>query len=246
MTRKAHLGTAVTAAMLAATMATAQGQAGRGQPAAPALAATPAPLDERTKAAILEGLADERKTEAAYAAVIARHGEVRPFTNAVRAEDRHAAFLEKLLTSRGIAVPEAKAAAVAAPATLREACQAALESERANVALYDRLLAGATPDDVKSAFEHNRWASLERHVPAFERCVARGDGGVAVRHGGRGRGWSGCARHAGCGRANGCGHGCGPDSGQGCRGNAGGGSNGCCRGRGDAATAATAPGARAR
>lgn len=244
MTRMAPLGTAVTAAMLAATMATAQGPAGRGQPAAPApAAAAPAPLDERTKAAILEGLADERKTEAAYEAVIARHGEVRPFRNAVRAEDRHAAFLEKLLTSRGIAVPEAKAAAVAAPATLREACQAALESERANVALYDRLLAGPIPDDVKSAFEHNRWASLERHVPAFERCVARGDGGAAERRGGRGRGSSGCARHAGCGRGHGCGHGCGPNAGQGCRSNGG---AGCCRAGGDTATAPAAPGARAR
>jgi len=250
MVRIATLGVALAAA-LAATAASAQGHAGRSRPAFPAPSAvTPAPLDERTKAAILEGLADERKTEAIYLAVIEKHGEIRPFTNTARAEDRHARFLEQLLSSRGLAVPEAKATPPApAPPTVGEACQAALESERANVALYGRLLeAGPLPDDVKSAFEHNRWASLEPHIPAFERCVARGGSSAAARCA---DGLGACHRGCGHGHGHGAGHrdggtgccaaqgrGCRVCSASGCRGNA------CCEhgcGRGPAGSATPPP-----
>ena len=221
MTRMVSVGTALATVLVATTMATAQGH-DHGQPVPPASpAAKAAPLDERTSASILEGIADERKTEAVYRAVIAKHGQIRPFTNAVRAEDRHARFLETLLTSRGLAVPESKVAETGpVPATALEACEAALVSERQNVALYDRLLAsGPLPQDVKGAFEHNRWASLEHHIPAFERCVARGGGAVATS-GGRGNGPGGGACHGKCGlggrgrgaghvSGGGCGHACG-------------------------------------
>jgi hypothetical protein len=131
-------------------------------------------MDDAGRAAVEEALADERRTEALYAAVVAAHGEVRPFSNAVHAEARHAALLEGALTGRGLPVPERPAAAAAPAGAVAEACAAAVAGERANVALYDRLLAtGPRPDDVRAAFEHNRWASLERHLPAFERCVAR-------------------------------------------------------------------------
>lgn len=200
-----HLAPLALTALLAVAPAAAQDHSGHGS-AAPRSAANPAPLDERTKAAILEGIADERKTEAIYKAVIEKHGEVRPFANTVRAEARHAAFLEALLTSRGLDVPKPFAAAATAPATVGEACTAALQSERENVALYDRLLAaGPLPDDVKGAFEHNRVASLEHHVPAFERCAARGGGGHAAASESRGRGPAGRGGRAGCGHG-----GCGP------------------------------------
>jgi hypothetical protein len=72
-------------------------------------------------------------------------------------------------------VPESQWSPEDAPAysTLREACAAALEEERANVALYDRFLSLRLPEDVRLAFEYNRRASLENHIPAFERCIAR-------------------------------------------------------------------------
>lgn len=132
-------------------------------------------LDAGTRAAVEEALADERRTEATYRSVIAKLGQARPFSNAVRAEARHASFLEERLVSRGLGVPAgAPEAGTPAPLTLKEACASAVAGERANVALYDRLLAaGSLPDDVRTVFEHNRRASLEHHLPAFERCAAR-------------------------------------------------------------------------
>jgi hypothetical protein len=119
-------------------------------------------------------------SEDVYAAVVHAHGEVRPFSNAVHAEARHAAFLERVLAARGVAVPpRALAPAQPAPASLTQACAAAVASERHNVALYDRLLAGGSlPEDVRRAFDHNRWASLEHHLPAFERCRGAAAAGV--------------------------------------------------------------------
>jgi hypothetical protein len=185
-----------------------------------------AALDTQALAAVHEALADERRTEGAYEAVIGKLGQVRPFSNAVRAETRHAKFLEVLLTARGLAVPaRPMPAGPAAPASLADACVAAAAAEKDNAALYDRLLAvGTLPDDVRRAFEHNRWASRERHLPAFERCGGRAtpdagesapgcDGQAGVPPcgpgPGRGHGRSGGGRACGCGCGAGA-WGCGP------------------------------------
>lgn len=180
--------TTLSVAMVAATLVLAPVARTHAQ-----AASGPEPLDERVRAAIAEALADERRGEAFYARVLKDHGDVRPFTNILRAEARHAGFLADLLEARGLAVPEAEASAAPAHASVKEACAAAVEFETRNVALYDRLLAaGPLPDDVKRAFDHNRMASLERHQPAFGRCasgtVALGAAGAGWHRGRSGRG----------------------------------------------------------
>ena len=59
------------------------------------------------KAAVEEALQDELRGEAMYGRVLKDHGDVRPFSNVVRAERRHAAFLEDLLKARGLDRPRA-------------------------------------------------------------------------------------------------------------------------------------------
>ncbi len=146
--------------------------------AAAAGAATLPPLDERQRAAVTEALQDEREGEALYADVIKAHGSVRPFSNVIEAERRHAAFLAETLDKRGVSVPAAKAGAKPPSFTsIAQACETALAFEKRNVALYDRILAaGPFPADVKQALEHNRMASQEHHIPAFERCTGVAEG----------------------------------------------------------------------
>ena len=182
-----------------------------------------ATLASDQQAAIAEALQDEYQGEAIYARVLKDHGEIRPFSNVVHAEKRHASFLEELLSARDLPVPENEWTAAEAPAyaSRQEACDAAIEFEVTNVALYDRLLASGTlPDDLRQAFEHNRMASLEHHKPAFERCSAgggQGHGATASR--GQGRGGCGQAscgcRGGGCGRGHGQGRGNGQGQGRG-------------------------------
>jgi hypothetical protein len=185
-------------------------------------------LSDGVKAKVEQALLDEYRGEAMYSRVLKDHGEVRPFSNAVRAERRHATCLEDLLKARGLPIPEHREATAEAPAfaSVKEACAAAVEFETKNVALYDRLIAeGPLPDDVKQVFGHNRMASLDQHKPAFERCTglatARGGGHGAGRRDGRGRcSWGQGDGREGYGQACGqaCGH-CGRGqghTGQGC------------------------------
>ena len=68
----------------------------------------PEALRDRSKSAIEEALQDELRGEAFYARVLKDHGDVRPFSNVVRAERRHAALLVDLLKARGLAVSRAR------------------------------------------------------------------------------------------------------------------------------------------
>jgi len=52
----------------------------------------PAPLSDIVRGAIEEALADELRGEAMYSRILKDHGDVRPFSNVVRAERRHAAW----------------------------------------------------------------------------------------------------------------------------------------------------------
>lgn len=143
-----------------------QGQFG----ARPPTAASATPLDDATKSALREALLDEFANELYYANVMQRFGAARPFANLHPAEQRHAAALINLFHRYGIEPATHDAAIVpAVPETRRAAIDLAITRERANVALYDRLLEKITKSDVRQVFERLRDASANRHLPALER-----------------------------------------------------------------------------
>jgi len=119
-----------------------------------------------------EAIQDEFHAEMIYRRVLADFGQIRPFSNIVNAEVRHAASLALLFDRYGLEVPESKWNLENVPAfdSVREACQAAARAEIANIALYDVWLAGTLPEDVRFVFENNRRASADKHLPAFNRC----------------------------------------------------------------------------
>jgi hypothetical protein len=116
-------------------------------------------------------LDDERHAENRYGAAVEELGRSAPLARLGRAEGRHSAALETLLSRHGAAIP-ARRASDAPPAfgSLSNACREGERIERENVALYDDLLRGSLPDDVRCVFQHLRSASQERHLPALERC----------------------------------------------------------------------------
>lgn len=179
--------------LLAATMAVA---AAATAVIGPASAAT---LDAAAHAAIQAALEDEHRAEAFYAAVMEKFGEVRPFSNIIRAEQKHASALNGLLKSYGqeqtIDNPYLGSTEVAAavPATLAEACQMGVDAEIANRELYDTKLIPAAQGyaELKSVFGALRDASEYRHLPAFERCGSGQGHGQGQGHGmGHGMGHS--------------------------------------------------------
>lgn len=138
------------------------------------------------------GLYDEWHALAVYDAVIRRFGPVRPFANIVHSEAAHAQALQRLSARHGVPEPVNDwAAKVVLPATLAECCAAGVADEIENVAMYENFLSYPLPPDAVAVFTELKTASGERHLPAFQRCLARG--GAAGR-GGCGRRSAGAAR----------------------------------------------------
>jgi hypothetical protein len=160
-------------------------------------------LDARTQEAIVAALDDERKAQATYQAVIDRYGEVMPFVNIIRAEVRHERNLLPLFEKYGVPVPANKWAteSLKAPDTLQAAYEQGIAFEKANAEMYSRFLAFVKEDDIRSAFDYNRGASVDNHLRALERFAAGGGPGR-----GRGNG-PGMGQGPGMGRGNGQGMG---------------------------------------
>ncbi|MCU0881664.1 MAG: hypothetical protein MUF14_03230 [Hyphomonadaceae bacterium] len=123
----------------------------------------------------MAALDDEWQAEAAYAAMIDRFGSVRPFTNIIEAERRHAEAIQHQLRRLGVAVPANRwaNAALPVPATLTEACEQAIAAELQNFALYQRLLPKVSDPAARHVLERLQAASRDRHLLAFRRCLAR-------------------------------------------------------------------------
>lgn len=139
------------------------------------------PLTPEARSALDSALQDERHAEAVYGAVLSKFGSVRPFSNIIVAERRHAAMLIDLYKTYGISAPEngyatGALAAPVAPNTLAEACKLGVEAEIANRDLYDRTLLPAVTayPDITLVMQRLRAASEENHLPAFRRCANRG------------------------------------------------------------------------
>jgi rubrerythrin len=138
--------------------------------------------------ALRAALDDEYRAEATYAAVMAAFGEVRPFVNIIEAERRHAARVKGEMDRLGIGYDPANPhiGKLTAPASLLAACEQGVAAEIENIALYDKLLPTVQDAQVRETLAALQAASRDRHLPAFQRCAARG--GEMGRGGGSGRG----------------------------------------------------------
>lgn len=144
-------------------------------------------LSETEVAHLTAALDDEYQARATYAQVIADFGDMRPFSNIVEAEGRHAGALIRLFERYGVPVPpDTWPGRAPRYGSLREACEAGVAAEIANAELYDEILSGTERADIREVYENLRAASQERHLPAFRRCAER-DGGPPDEAGGQRR-----------------------------------------------------------
>ncbi len=152
------------------------------------------PLSGSERAHLIAALDDEYQARATYAQVLEDFGDVRPFSNIVEAEDRHARALIGLFERYGIPVPpDTWPGRAPRYASAREACEVGVAAEIANTALDDQLGSGTERADIREVHENLREASQERHLPAFGRCASRDVGDTPNRdHGHRRRRRQGC------------------------------------------------------
>ena len=89
----------------------------------------------------------------------------------MRGKPEHMAALEAMFERYGLALPAPAAVETPQFATLAEACAAAQAVESA-AGLYDQWLAAVQDyPDLVQVFTALRNASLNQHLPAFERCA---------------------------------------------------------------------------
>lgn len=131
--------------------------------------------------ALHEALDDEYRAWATYDQVIADFGASRPFVKIRDAEARHAQALLALFTIYGLPKPaNTWRGRVTRYSSLREACEAAVAAEIANRDMYERLLGATQRPEILAVLRNLQQASVQRHLPAFQRCVQRGTGGSGV------------------------------------------------------------------
>jgi hypothetical protein len=129
------------------------------------------PIEARQ--ALDEAINDEYKALSTYEAVIAKFGNVRPFSMIKGAEEQHIASLKTVYDKYGLKAPaNTWINKVSAPATLQNACQIGVDAEIANASLYkDKLLPMVIEhEDIVSVFTNLMNASQQKHLPAFEKC----------------------------------------------------------------------------
>ena len=112
---------------------------------------------------------DEYMAKAEYEALIEEFGNVRPFTNIIKAEQRHIDMLLPLFEKYEVEIPVDDASdRILIPETLAETFAIGVEAEIKNIDMYKDFLETDLPEDIELIFERLMKAS-ESHLRAFER-----------------------------------------------------------------------------
>jgi hypothetical protein len=150
------------------------GRGGYGQgtgTTAPVTGTGVTPLSDAEKDALTRAILEEYGAFNLYQSVIAKYGNVVPFSQIVRAEQQHINALTRQAAKYGVSVPvNPGLATVPSFVTLSNACQAGAAAEIADAALYDELKPVVTHTDILRVFNNLQSASLNSHLPAFQAC----------------------------------------------------------------------------
>jgi hypothetical protein len=117
---------------------------------------------------------EEHKAEMLYRSVLATLGETTlPFSMIADAEASHVDAIEMLFARRSLTPPVSSwsVSSFAPFASVALACAAGVVAETEDAAFYTPYLQrGDIARDVRNVFTNLQRASLENHLPAFERC----------------------------------------------------------------------------
>ena len=123
-------------------------------------------------------LQDEYLAHREYELIIKKFGNIRPFTNIIKAESQHIKMLSVVYDHRGMSLPEDTTAnTISAPTSLHDALQAGVQAEIENIAMYQAFLDNpmlSKPEnvEVKTLFTSLMNAS-KNHLSAFKRNLSK-------------------------------------------------------------------------
>lgn len=106
-----------------------------------------------------------------YTAIQEKFGTIYPFDIIAQSEQSHVDALIRQAQKYGVSVPERpELPDISQLATVQAACSAGVDAEITDAALYDTILANTDKTDLTRVYENLQWASLNRHLPAFQTC----------------------------------------------------------------------------
>lgn len=144
---------------------------GAGQQVNTAQNTTTAALSEQEAADLALAIQEEYTAMNTYQAIMAKLGEIQPFSRIARSEQKHVNALIRVAERYGVEVPEnAGAIADIEWTTYAEACQLGVTFEQLDADLYDELLPKTTNPALVRVYTNLQRASLNKHLPAFEAC----------------------------------------------------------------------------
>ena len=130
-------------------------------------------LTQQEAEGLLLALNDEYHAWAVYDQVIQDFGQIRPFVPIQAAEAKHIDSLLTLFDRYGLFVPENPwVSTVSGFDGVSAACATGVDAEIANADLYDELFSTTERNDILTVYQALQRASLDKHLPAFERCAA--------------------------------------------------------------------------
>lgn len=120
---------------------------------------------------------DEYLAKAEYESIIEEYGEIRPFTNIMKAEETHIEILKPLFEKYDIQIPnEDTSDYIIEVSSLEETFKVGVEAEINNIAMYEKFLQMDLEDDVRDVFVRLMEAS-KNHLEAFEKNAQRIESG---------------------------------------------------------------------
>lgn len=148
------------------------GRGGSGTPTTvPGSGGRLAPLSAEEAQGLQLAILEEYGAYNLYSAIIAQFGNVVPFSQIALSEQQHSNSLIRQAEKYGVAVPANPGLSQPLAFTsLAEACAAGAAAEIADAALYDRLKAATTREDLLRVYDRLQSASLNQHLPEFELC----------------------------------------------------------------------------
>ncbi len=116
---------------------------------------------------------DEYHAYNTYLKVINKFGEMKPFSNIIKAEINHYGALIPLLEKYNVPLPiDDWYDKIEIPETIVECCELGVAAEIANIKMYDNLLKYTDQSlDVRDTLYKLQAASYNNHLPAFRKCV---------------------------------------------------------------------------
>lgn len=117
---------------------------------------------------------DEYLAHAEYEAIISKFGNVKPFTNIIKAEETHIKWLEDAFKAYKLPIPKDEAKKyIKVPETLIKAYEAGVQAEIENIAMYERflgipLIKSNAYSDLRTLFTNLKNAS-QNHLEAFKK-----------------------------------------------------------------------------